>query len=94
MALKEDIQALQKQLEETELDCVYTKAQIATLARLTDSNPLAAVSAPAAPAKLSERRLDAPSQQQSTPQQAGAAVYSEVRAVCPQQHALLPTFHD
>jgi len=74
-ALEEDIQALQKQLEETELECVYTKAQIATLARLSDRTAAAA----ALPADSSPAP-DAPASQPGPgPQQAETAADSEVR---------------
>ena len=88
-ALEEDIQALQRQLEQTELDCVYTKAQIATLARLTDSDAAAAppvVSGPGA-------QLDAwsppdpASRPPPDPERAARAAHSEVRTSC-QRRAL------
>ncbi len=84
VALEEDIQALQKQLEETELECVYTKAQIATLARLSARTAAAAAlpvnSNPAA--EPDAWRTDPASQLQLGPQQTEAAAYSEVRVNC------------
>ena len=81
MALEEDIQALQKQLEETELECVYTKAQIATLARLSDRTAAAAAlpvhSGLAAEPDAWHR--DTP-QPQPAPQETEAAASSAVRA--------------
>ena len=71
MALEEHVSALQQQLEQTELDCVHKKAQVATLARLTDGapaavrpaqDPAAAAAAeqdPRSPAAASQPRPDA-----------------------------------
>ena len=47
VALADNIQALQKQLEQSELDCVNQKAQIAMLTRLTGPAEAAPVKPPA-----------------------------------------------
>ena len=69
MALEEHVSALQQQLEQSELDCVHKKAQIATLARLADAAPAAVrpppqdpateLADPRSPAAASQPRSDA-----------------------------------
>jgi len=63
VALADNIQALQKQLEQSELDCVNQKAQIAMLTRLTGPAEAAPAEPPVntdAAAAVQPGSLDAP----------------------------------
>ena len=84
MALEEHVSALQQQLEQSELDCVHKKAQIATLARLADTAPVAvrALQDPAAAANLSDPRSPAAAAQPRPDalRPAGAFAFSQVCA--------------
>jgi len=89
VALEEHVSALQQQLEQTELDCVHKKAQVATLVRLTDAAPAAVRPAqdPAAAAvELDPRSPAAASQPRPDAMRISAFKFSQVCASPSRMH--------
>ena len=94
-ALEEQVSALQEQLEQSQLDYVHEKAQIATLTHLTGGEAPAAgrpaVSPAAAVPGPTERDPAASQPQPPVPWQTTTAVCSEVRASS--YHGLVHCLH-
>ncbi len=90
VALEENVQALQKQLEQSELENVNQRAQIETLSRLT-GRPAAAAAQPregaGVPAEPDAWRPGPASQPQPGPPQTNDTACSEVGTRCTQTSA-------